>query len=84
MTRLQVQAHTHRPMKFRRQLLWLVRPRQGVQVDEHVVARTQIALQLIVCNLQKPRPDAVQLLSELSRPRVAGAAVHLDGQVALG
>eukprot|EP00966_Prymnesium_polylepis_P251578 5816345-Prymnesium_polylepis.2 len=34
--------------------------------------------------MEQPWPDAVQLLSELSRARVVRAAVHAYGQVALG
>eukprot|EP00966_Prymnesium_polylepis_P307231 7099602-Prymnesium_polylepis.1 len=56
------------------QLLQLVRPRECVEVDEHVVARAQVAPQL-----KQPRPGSVQLLGEPSRPWVVLAAVHLDG-----
>eukprot|EP00966_Prymnesium_polylepis_P115645 2673411-Prymnesium_polylepis.1 len=48
-----------------------------------MVALAQIGPRLNVGNLQQPRPDAVQLLSERSRPRVVWAAVDADGEVAL-
>eukprot|EP00966_Prymnesium_polylepis_P196099 4544521-Prymnesium_polylepis.2 len=82
--RLQVQAHTHRLSDLRCKRLRVVCPCQGVEVDQHVVAQTHIAPRLNVGNLQQPRPDPIQLLGELSRPWVVGAAVHLAGKVALG
>eukprot|EP00966_Prymnesium_polylepis_P014611 337260-Prymnesium_polylepis.1 len=66
-------------MKLFDQLLWLVRPREGVEVEEKMVTYTQIAQQL-----EEPWPGCVQLVCELFRPRVVGAAVHLDGCVPLG
>eukprot|EP00966_Prymnesium_polylepis_P181478 4203575-Prymnesium_polylepis.1 len=68
MARLQVQPHAHRLVDLGRKRLRVVRPREGVEVDEHVVACAQIAPRLNVCDLQEPWPDAVQLLGELSRP----------------
>eukprot|EP00966_Prymnesium_polylepis_P306642 7085876-Prymnesium_polylepis.1 len=66
-------------MKLGCQLLRLVRPRQGVEVDEHVVAHAQIAREL-----EEAWPTFVQLVRELSRPQVVRAAVHLDGRVLPG
>eukprot|EP00966_Prymnesium_polylepis_P147509 3407526-Prymnesium_polylepis.1 len=66
-------------MKLRCQLLRLVQPRQGVEVDEHVIAHAQIAR-----DLEHPWPNSIQLICELSRPLVVRAAVHFDGYVLLG
>eukprot|EP00966_Prymnesium_polylepis_P155393 3589176-Prymnesium_polylepis.1 len=83
MAQLQVQAHTHRLSDLRCERLWLVRPREAVEVDEHVVACAQISPRLYVGNLEEPRPGCIQFLRELSHPRVVLAAVHLDGEVSL-
>eukprot|EP00966_Prymnesium_polylepis_P316125 7304366-Prymnesium_polylepis.1 len=84
-TGLQVETHTHGLSDLRRKRLRVVRPREGVEVDEHMIARAQIVPRLNVGHsLQEPWPDAVQLLGELSRPGVPRAAVHTDGGMALG
>eukprot|EP00966_Prymnesium_polylepis_P068760 1597033-Prymnesium_polylepis.1 len=80
---LQVQAHAHCLPHFGRKRLRIMRPRSGIEVDEHVVASAQVAPRLNVGDLQEPRPYAVQLLGKFSCPRVARAAVHTDGEVAL-
>eukprot|EP00966_Prymnesium_polylepis_P002073 47359-Prymnesium_polylepis.1 len=84
MTRLQVQARSLGFPDLGRKRLWVVRPRLGVQVDEHAVACAHVVPRLNVGELQQAWPNAVQLLGELSRSRVVWAAVHADGEVALG
>eukprot|EP00966_Prymnesium_polylepis_P277315 6407575-Prymnesium_polylepis.1 len=79
-----VYAHTHGLPEIRRQFLRLLRPRQGAQVDEHVVALAQVTPRLNVSDLEQPRPDVVQFLGEVLRPVVVRATIHVDGTVALG
>eukprot|EP00966_Prymnesium_polylepis_P314613 7270051-Prymnesium_polylepis.1 len=80
MTWLQVQPHSLRLSDFGRKRLRFVRPGLCVEVDEHVVARAQIAPRLNFGNLEQSWPDAIELLGNLSRPRVMRAAVHADGK----
>eukprot|EP00966_Prymnesium_polylepis_P015471 357877-Prymnesium_polylepis.2 len=53
MARLKVQALAHRLSDLGRKRLRVVRPRQRVEVDEHVVACAQIAPRLNVGNLEE-------------------------------
>eukprot|EP00966_Prymnesium_polylepis_P285786 6601765-Prymnesium_polylepis.2 len=50
---LQVHADAHRFSDIGGEQLWFVRPRFGIKVDEHVVARTQIAPRVNFGNLQQ-------------------------------
>eukprot|EP00966_Prymnesium_polylepis_P322615 7378864-Prymnesium_polylepis.1 len=84
MAQLQVQAHAHRLSDLTGKLLRLVRPCAGVEVDKHVVASPQVGPRVNFGNLQQARPRAIELLRELSRPRVVRAAVKCDGDVAPG
>eukprot|EP00966_Prymnesium_polylepis_P048479 1122709-Prymnesium_polylepis.2 len=78
---LQVQADPLRLSDFSRKQLGSECPCDGVEIHNHVIARTQ---RFNVSNLQKPWPDAIQLVGELSRPRVVCAAAYLDRRVGRG
>eukprot|EP00966_Prymnesium_polylepis_P137763 3183828-Prymnesium_polylepis.3 len=79
-----MQARLERLSDFCAKRLWVVGPRQGVEIEEHVVACTHIIPRLNFDNLEQSRPARIQLLGELSGPRVVRAAVHLDRNVLLG
>eukprot|EP00966_Prymnesium_polylepis_P319294 7375199-Prymnesium_polylepis.1 len=84
MARLQVQAHAYCLSDLHSERLWLVYPRVGVEVDEHVVASAEVRPRLNVSNLQQPWPCCAELFRKLCRPWVVRATVNLDGEVALG
>eukprot|EP00966_Prymnesium_polylepis_P010555 243345-Prymnesium_polylepis.1 len=68
MAQLQVQPHTHRFSDLGRERLGVMCPREGVEVDEHVLASAHVGPRLDVDNLEKVWPHRIELLGELLRP----------------